>query len=185
MEENKNKTVKILIDSFEDIIEDKSNLTPEDTDNIIAVVKTKEELQDGLTELRDKANLYKQKTEECANKIKAWQESKKMWESRSKSFLKVLESLIGKLGISDNTVKANGVKLSISSRTCLEVDEQWLLAKYQNELAAFQSRLPDYITASISVDKTKLFAHVKADKSMLIQNPVEIHTKTSTSTSIK
>ena len=92
---------------------------------------------------------------------------------------------INKLGFRNNTVKADGVKLAISSRTVLEVDEQWLLSQYDKFLDVMQAQLPGYIKVSLSVDKTELNAYIKKDNSLLINYPLQIHTKVTTSTTIK
>ena len=185
MEENKSAKVEAFIDSFEDLIEENNILTPEERSSLEAKITTQEELAGGLVKLKDKADAYKKRTEECAAKIKEWQASKKTWENRQKSLMDTLEGIINKLGFRNNTVKADGVKLAISSRTVLEVDEQWLLSQYDKFLDVMQAQLPGYIKVSLSVDKTELNAHIKKDNSLLINYPLQIHTKVATSTTIK
>ena len=180
-------TTKIenLIESFEDKMEEGKEYTPEQCEKVISSINTTQELQAGLPLLLEKAKAYKEQADACDRNIKMWQESKKMWQGRTKAFMDTLEKLISKLNIAGKSLKANGVKLATSSRTSLEVDEEWLLSQYQNFAEALQLQLPDYIKVSLSVDKNKLFAHVKSDNTMLVDNPDKIHTKSTTSTSIK
>lgn len=183
--EEKNTNVQNLIERFEEKMEQQVEYTSEVQEKVTSCVNTKEELQNGLKLLLEKAQSYKESAENCDRNIKLWQESKKMWQGRSKAFLDTLESLMNRLKISGHTIKANGVKLATSSRTSLEVDEDWLLSQYQTFVDALQLQLPEYIKVSLSVDKNKLYAHVKGDNTMLINNPDKIHTKVTTSTSIK
>ena len=96
-----------------------------------------------------------------------------------------MSALMQKLNIPNSGLKVDGIKLSTSTRTVLEVDEQWLVAQYEALAEGLQQQLPDYVKVSLSVDKNKLFAHVKEDSTMLVQNPDKIHTNTSSSTTIK
>ena len=185
MEKNKSSKVEAFIDSFEDLIEEKNVLSPEDRSSLQSQINTQEELTGGLVLLKDKAEAYKKRAEECAVKIKEWQTSKKTWETRSKSLMETLEGLIDKLGFKNKSIKADGVKLAVSTRTVLEVDEEWLLSLYDQFTQAVQAQLPAYIKVSLSVDKTELNAHIKKDNSLLINYPLQIHTKVCTSTTIK
>ena len=178
-------SVQALIDMFDDAVEEQGTLDDEACRRIAQCVGNKDNLENGLSLLLKKAEGLKENVENCDKNIKSWQESKKTWSGRSKAFLDVLGEVIKSLNLPNNSLKADGVKLAMSSRTTLEVDEDWLLGQYSALAGALQQQLPDYVKVTIALDKTKLSAFLKTDKSMLIQNPERIHTKTSTSTSIR
>lgn len=179
------KQIQTLIDNFDDIIEEKEILSPEDKTSVISVISTRKELEDGLGLILDKVRDYKEKIDSCDQNIKNWQSSKKMWAGRTKALMDTMSALMQKLNIPNSGLKVDGIKLSTSTRTVLEVDEQWLVAQYEALAEGLQQQLPDYVKVSLSVDKNKLFAHVKEDSTMLVQNPDKIHTNTSSSTTIK
>ena len=185
--ENKTESVFVqnLIDAFEDNIEEKAELTPEDRTAISGNVTSQDKLEEGLPLLLQKSNDYKQQIENCDRNIKMWQESKKLWQGRSQQFLDLLGFLMDRLHIPGKTLKRDGVKLSTSSRSTIELDEDWLLKQYQALADSFQQQLPDYVRVKLAVDKNKLNAFLKTDNSMLVNNPEMIHTKVSTSTTIK
>ena len=172
------KQIQTLIDNFDDIIEEKEILSPEDKTSVISVISTRKELEDGLGLILDKVRDYKEKIDSC-------DQSKKMWTGRTKALMDTMSALMQKLNIPNSGLKVDGIKLSTSTRTVLEVDEQWLVAQYEALAEGLQQQLPDYVKVSLSVDKNKLFAHVKEDSTMLVQNPDKIHTNTSSSTTIK
>lgn len=183
--ETKKNAVENLLDGFEDLVETKTELTVQDREELASQIKTPEDLTSGIVRLRDKANDYKSRAEECAKKIKEWQESKKGWEAKSKNLMDTLQLIMKRLAFPKDTLKADGVKLTVTTKTVLEVDEDWILGQYQALVEEMQHSLPEYIKVSLSVDKTKLFNHVKNDDTMLLSNPMEIHTKESLTTSIK
>lgn len=185
MEEEKKLHVQNLIESFDDKMEENTTIEQDEKDAILGNVNNIEELTSGIRLLRDKAATFDENIKNCDKNIKIWQSSKKMWSERAKSFMGLLEDLITKLNIPGKTVKADGVKLSTTKRTSLEVDEDWLIAQYQTFVDAIQTQLPEYMKVSLSIDKNKLYKHVTTDNTMLVQNPDKIHTKVTTSTSIK
>lgn len=180
--ENTSK-VQNLINLFDDSVEQDNSLTDESRKKIIAAISTKEELENGLGELLEKAEDMKTSIDECDKNIKSWQDSKKKWATRSKSFMEVLGGLLDTFGVS--AVRAGGIKLAVSKRTALEVDEDWLINKYQMMADALQSQLPDYVKVSLAIDKTRLSAFLKTDNSMLVSDPEKIHTKETRSITIK
>lgn len=179
------KPVQTLIDLFDDTIEESSSLDSDACNRICSTVTKTEDLEAGLPLLRKKAEDLKENIDNCDKNIKNWQESKKLWASRSKSFMDVLGALIVSLNIPGNSLKADGVKLATSTRSSIEVDEDWLLGQYTALAAALQSQLPPYIKVKINVDKTELAAFLKTDDSLLVNHPEKIHTKKSCSTSIR
>lgn len=182
-EKETNAHIQAFLDLFDDKIES-GTLQDEDRITLVKLIPSSKELADSLPTLLQKNNDFKANIENCDRNIKNWQESKKMWTSRSKGFLEVLQQALDSLGIPKG-VQANGVKLSTSSRTSYEIDEQWMLDQYQAMADALQSQLPDYIKVSISIDKIKLAAFLKSDSTLLINYPEKVHTKISTSTTIK
>ena len=50
---------------------------------------------------------------------------------------------------------------------------------------ALQSQLPSYVKVKLSVDKTKLSAHISKDDTLLVSHPDKIHTKPTSSTTLK
>ena len=181
----KNTKIDMLLDRFEENVEQVRELTDEQIQSITSPVQSREELEEGLPSVLERMGEYKRNIEQSAANKKQWDESKKVWEGRSKMLMTVMDSLMTRLKISKNTIKANGVKLATSVRTSLEVNEEWLLKQYEAVTDELQARLPDYIKVTLEVDKNKLFAHVKSNPKMLMDNPDEIHTKESRSTTIK
>lgn len=186
MENSKDITsAQTLIDMFDDEMEKGAAIAEPVRDQIAKAISDKERLAAGLPELLRKATDIKSSIDDCDRNIKTWQESKKLWNGRYKSFMDVLETVIRNLALPGNQIKANGVKLATSRRSSLEVDEDWLLGQYTALAAALQQQLPDYVKVSISLDKTRLAAAIKDDDSMLVNYPDKIHTRESTSTSIR
>ena len=173
------------MDVFDDAMEDGGIYDENVKSSVAAKLTTRQALEEAMPTLLDRANSYKEKIENCDKNIKTWQNSKKMWQGRSKYFLDTLEKVLTSLNIPGKTLKVNDIKLATTSRTSLEVDEEWLLAMYQTFADALQTQLPEYVKVSLSIDKNKLFSHVKQDNTMLLANPDKIHTKSTTSTSIK
>lgn len=183
--ENNTTIAQTLIDKFDEFMEEKDHLEADDKQKIMDVIKTREDLEDSLKELAKKNEDYKQNIDGCDKNIKIWQQSKKMWQIRQSTMLDILKEMMNKLAPGQKKLTKDGTKLSVSSRTSLEVNEEWLLQQYQMFADALQTQLPDYIKVSLSIDKTKLFSHVKEDESLLVQNPEMIHTKESFSTTLK
>ena len=180
-----NKNINEFIESFEEKIEENSELTDEQKEIIASLIPSKDDLKEGLPILLQKSEDMKGCIDNCDRNIKTWQESKKLWSARCKSYLEVLGKVIGKLGLTGNTIKADGIKLSTSTRTSLEVDEQWLLDQYMPMALALQGQLPAFVKVGLTIDKNKLAAYLKQDDSLLTNNPDKIHTKVSSSTTIK
>lgn len=178
-----NERTQKFLDAFEDAIEDNKPYDDNERKAVAAEIQSREELRASLPALLEKAQDYNTRTQDCDKNIKMWQESKKLWQSRAKAFLETLGTILENLKI--DSFKPDDIKLATSSRTSLEVDEEWLISQYAAAIQALQDQLPGYVKVSVSIDKNKLFAHVKGDSTMLISNPDKIHTKTSKSTTIK
>ena len=178
-------SVQNLIDLFDDEMENATVLTDPVRDQLAQTVSDKEKLEAGLPLLLRKATDIKTSIDDCDRNIKTWQESKKLWSGRHKAFMDVLEKIIGNLQLPGNQIKADGIKLATSKRSSLEVDEDWLLGQFQAMADVLQQQLPDYVKVSIGIDKNRLAAFLKGDDSMLVNFPDKIHTRTSTSTSIR
>ena len=189
MDENKtqenNEKIEAFIERFDEIMEECQVLTEEQTEKLTKGITTAQQLQNGLPLLLEKTQEYNEQIDSCDRNKKMWEESKKNWQIRQKNFLKSLEYLILKLNIQGRTLKNGSIKLSTSKRTSLKFDEVWLLNQYAKYVEALQLQLPDYIKVNLTVDKNKLFTHVKGDNKMLVDNPDKIHTKETTSTSLK
>ena len=177
--------VENLIDSFDDRAEESAELTEETINNVAGLIVTAKELSDGLPLLLEKAAQMKENIAGCDKNIKTWQESKKMWSARTSSFLRVLEKAMERLNVPGATLKNGKIKLATSSRTSLEVDEDWLIGLYQPVMDSLTAGLPDFIKAELKVDKNKLSAYLKTDGTLLVDHPEHIHTKVTKSTSIK
>lgn len=186
-ENTANPQISQMLERFADSIESEKDhvLTDEEKTAISASVSDEKTLSEGLAELKRTSEDYKSRIADCDQKIKMWQESKKMWKNRSDQFNGLLGFLLSKLSIPGLSLKAGGVKLSTSKRTSLEVDEDWLVGLYQLQANALQAQLPPYIKVSLSLDKTALGNYLKTDNSMLVNNPDKVHTKQSASTTIK
>ena len=174
-----------FLDLFEDKTESGEELSKEDRDTISAKMASQNELEEGLPLIKEHLLQYKEKIDYSDKNIKQWQKSKKFWANRQEQLLSVLGSLMDRLHIPGMTLKTEGAKLSTSSRTSLEVDEDWLIQQYQTFADELQKRLPSYVTVKLSIDKNKLGAHLKTDNSLLLNNPDRIHTKTSRSVTLK
>jgi hypothetical protein len=176
-------SVEMLINSFDECIESNPELDANVKESLSKIVTKQDELMEGLPALLEKASGIKSNIDGCDRNIKNWQESKALWTLRSKAFAEVLGKTMEKMGIS--TLKNGKIKLAVSSRTSLEVDEDWLINLYQNLADVLQAQLPDYIRVKLALDKNKLSAHLKQDNSLILNNPDKIHDKTSKSVSIK
>lgn len=185
METKTSSVAQAFLDLFEDHIENTPELSKEDQEKIGSTLKTQPELEESLPTIKEKLDTYAEKISLSDKNIKQWQESKKLWTQRQNQLLSVLGLLMEKLHIPGKSLKAGGVKLSTSTKTSLEVDEDWIINQYQALADALQSKLPTYVTVKLSVDKTKLNTHLKTDNSILINNPERVHTKESRSISVK
>lgn len=183
--ETLNNIAEILIEKFDDSIEDTNTLDEAKRNDLASIIPSVEALSAGLPALLQKANEITVSISDCDKNIKNWQESKKLWSARLKAFTEVLGTVLEKLKVPGESLKADGIKLRTSKRTCLDVDEEWLVGQYRSIVDAIQKQLPEYIVLSMSVDKTKLMAYVNKDDKMLIEHPDKIHTRVSRSTSIK
>ena len=179
--------ISMMLDRFEETAETAKNrvLTEEEKQAITASVKDEAALADGLAAIKQASEDYKKSIDSCDEKIKMWQESKKVWKNRSDQFNDVLGFILSKLNVSGLSIKSGGVKLATSKRTSLDVDEEWLIGLYQLQANALQASLPPYIKVTLSLDKTALNNYLKTDNTMLTDNPDKIHFKTKTSTTIK
>lgn len=179
-----NDKIKTLIESFEDKTEGGAVLTDTDVETLVSMVTDKQTLTEGLTTIGEKAKDFKNCIDQCDKDLKEAQEKKKNWDGRMKQFTKVMGCILGRLGLT--SVKSpDGTKIASSTRTVLEVDEEWLVSQYENLAEMLRKQLPEYVKVSLSVDKNKLSAYLKGDNTLLLNNPDKIHTKSSTSFTIK
>lgn len=174
-----------FIDTFEDHIEENPELTDSERELILGEIATQDNLEEGLPVLLQKSRDYKEQIEACDRNVKQWQASKQLWKSRSDQFLKLLGDLMERLHIPGKTVKSGKIKLSTSTRSVYVVDEDWLLGQYQALAQALQAQLPDYVKVTLTVDKPRLNAHLNQDKTLCIDHPDKVYSKSSTSTTIK
>ena len=179
-----NNTIDNLIDSFEDLTENTPVLSDLDVQKLAGMVKDKKTLTEGLSAIGEKARDFKEGIDSCDKEIKKWQENKKAWDGRMKQFVRVMGAILGNLGLT-SVKNPDGTKIASSTRTVLEVDEDWLVSQYDNLAEILRKQLPDYVKVSLSVDKNKLSAYLKDDNTLLLNNPDRIHTKSSTSVTIK
>lgn len=185
METKPNSVAQTFLDLFEDHVENSPELSNEDKEKIGSTLKTQPELEESLPTIKEKLDAYGDKIALSDKNIKQWQESKKFWTQRQNQLLSVLGLMMEKLHIPGKSLKAGGVKLSTTTKTSLEVDEEWIIKQYQALADALQNKLPTYVTVKLSVDKTKLNTYLKMDNSLLINNPERVHTKESRSISVK
>lgn len=178
-----NAKVEKFIERFEDSFENNPVISDEDLKAISAEIPDRETLNEGMPLLKETSDNIKSMIDDCSKKVKMWQESKSAWENRDKQFNRLLGVLLGNLSMT--AIKAGKIKISTSNRTSIEVDEEWLLGQYQAYGVALQAQLPPYIKVKLSIDKNALNAFLKQDNTMLIDNPDKIHSKTSSSTTIK
>ena len=179
-----NNKIKTLIEDFEDKTENGAVLSDADIEALASGITDKQTLTEGLTAISEKAKDFKDSIELCDKNIKEWQENKKNWDGRIKQFAKVMGSILNRLGLT--SVKSpDGTKIASSTRTVLEVDDEWLVSQYENLAEVLRKQLPEYVKVSLSVDKNKLSAYLKGDNTLLLNNPDKIHTKISTSVTIK
>lgn len=174
-----------FLDLFDDHIEATPVLSSEDREAIGSAFADQEALETSLAALKERIGAYDTNIQDSDRRVKEWQEAKKMWKSRKDQMLAILGEALKRLHVPGQTLKANGVKLSTSKRSSIEVDEDWLTAQFQSLADALQQQLPEYIKLSLSVDKTRLSAFLKKDNSLLVDYPEKVHVKESTSTTIK
>lgn len=176
--------IENLIDKYEDKVQQTPVLTSEDIESLADIVKEPKTLVEGLPALREKCQDYKERIDKSDNEIKVWQQTKKMWESRNKQLVQILGKMLEKFNVT-SVKNVDGTKLGSSTRTVLEVDDEWLIQQYEALAQMLQNQLPEYIKVTLSVDKNKLAAYLKGDNSLLLKNPDKIHTRTSVSVTLK
>ena len=183
---NENQIAQAFLDLFDDKIEESSELSAEDRKEIGAVFTTQENLEESLLALRERARAYKKNVDDSDARQKQWAETKKMWSSRLNQMLAILGETMERLHIPVKQLKgAGGTKLSSSSRTSYECDEEGLVQQFQQLADALQQQLPPYVKVKLTIDKTLLGAHLKQDNSLLINHPELVHTKSTTSITLK
>lgn len=183
---NESKTAQEFLDLFDDKIEENPELTAEDRKEIGAVFTTQENLEESLQALRERARAYKKNVDDSDARQKQWAETKKMWDGRLKQMVSILGEVMDRLHIPGKSLKgAGGTKLSSSTRSSLEVDDDGLIQQFQQLADALQQQLPAFVKVKLTIDKTALGAHLKQDNSLLINHPELVHTKTTTSVTLK
>lgn len=178
-----------FIDLFDDRIEDsekeKRELSSTEKDQISGTFPDADKLGEALPELLAKVEGFNKSIDNASEKIKQWQDTKKMWQARLAQLLDVLGTTMERLHIPGKSLKIGGIKLSTRTGSVLEVDDDWLLQQYQAMADALQSQLPSYVKVKLAIDKTKLNAHIAKDDSLLVNHPDKIHTKPTSSTTLK
>ena len=178
------KEIESFLDQFEEKVEEKNELDTEEREALASMVPDAQSLGEGLPLLLQKDSDFTENARNADGQVKIWQQTKKMWNTRHEELMKVLQVALRNLNLSPG-LKVDNIKLSTSSRTCLEVDEDWLIQMYQGLADAFQKTLPPFIGVKLSVDKNKLGTYLAQDKTLLLNNPEKIHTRESLSTTIK
>lgn len=179
-------TIKKFLEAFEDLTEQGSErpVNEETLEQTAALCPDITTLQEGLHEIRQKADDFKKNADLCKQQLDSIRTQKEFCDRRIKLFNETLGRILLRLNVASVKSK-DGIKITNSTRSVLEVDEEWLLARYENLADVLQKQLPPYVKVSLSVDKNKLSAYLKEDSTLLTDNPEKIHTKTSRSTSIK
>lgn len=175
--------IETFLDQFEDKLEGKDSLSEQERNELAALVGGAESLGDGLPLILKKDTDFTEAAKSADGQVKAWQQTKKMWQTRHDELMRVLQVALASLP--GKSIKADNIKLSTSSRTCLEVDEEWILQQYQKLADVFQQTLPPFVAVKLSLDKNKLSSYLNTDNSLLLNHPDKIHTRNSSSTTIK
>lgn len=181
--------IQFMLEDFDSLMEQKAGtddeVTSDEIEHLASRIDSTITLREALPDFLQKSEEYKNRIDSSDRNIKSWQDSKKLWKKRHDVFMSILERVMGRLKLPGNAIKDGSVKLAVSSRTSIEVDEEWLLGQYEAMRQALQSQLPDFIKVSYTLDKNKLSAFLKKDTSLLTEHPDKIHTRTSTSCTIK
>ena len=96
-----------------------------------------------------------------------------------------VEAALKEIDYAFDVLGADGVKLATTTRTVIDIDEDWLIGLHQALADTLQQQLPDFIKVTLSIDKNKLSTYLKTDNTLLVNNPEHIHTRDSVSTTIK
>ena len=179
-----NNIGQAFLDTFDDKSEENPTLTKDEKESIGGAFASPEELGNALPLISERVNNMKERIEHSDKNIKMWQETKKMWTGRKDQLLEILGQTMERLNVAGNIIKSADCKLSTSTRTSLEVDEDWLINQYAALAGSMQSQLPPYVTLKLTVDKTKLAAYLKTDDTLLIDHPDRVHTKVSKSVTL-
>lgn len=187
MDKQNNISVKadLFIDAFETAMENNPKMDAAAEETILGIIGSTDELGPALPAFKNKCLAYKELADNCDRSIKEAQAGKKLFTQRAKQFTAILGKLLTRLKVPNESFKYGGIKIATSTRTCLEVDTDWLLAQFDNELKAFEATLPEYISVELSIDKNKLLSFLKTNEDLLLNHPDRVHTKESKSTSIK
>lgn len=173
-----------VIERFNDRTESgQEPLSQQEIENLASEFNSLTDLTEALPDLYEEVERQKTCIQNADERKKRADADKKFWQGRMEAFLKILEAAANKHG--KTKLNGEGITLSVSKRTSLEVNEEWLLSGYQSITEAFQKTLPPYVKVKLSVDKNELSAFLKDDNTMLLNSPEEIHTKVSTSTTLK
>lgn len=144
------------------------------------VIKTSDELQTCLSDIKKEQEYINKNIENCDQKVKIWQQSKKEWKARMESLNEMLMETLSRLNV--KTASDGTVKVTMTTKRGIEVvDPAILLKPYEAEIKALQAVLPPYVKVSVDIDKTKLASHLKNDESLLLTQPENIHYKDSRS----
>lgn len=178
--------MEALLESYNERTE-KGNpeLTKEEIQSFAAAITSPEELSAGLRQLKEAIDFQKACMDNADSRAKAAGEDKKFWKARTAGILAIMEAALRRLNVPGLSLKADGIKLATSTRTGIEVDEEWLLGLSRPLADSLQAALPPYIKVKLELDKTALNAHLKNDSTLLTENPDKIHTKETRSTTLK
>lgn len=175
-----------LLNNFDERMEDNNNLIDEETvSSLAAGITSPQSLQDGLGEIKKRVFDYNEAIDNCKKNIDMWRASKDIWTNKKAGFQAVLTAVMNNLLPNTGKIAGAGAKLSVTRRSSLEVDEEWLINTYRPLADELQEHLPSYVKVKLDIDKTKLMAHVKTDSELLVNFPERIHTKESTSITVK
>lgn len=185
MNEQTNDQVAFL-EAFDDKVEDNLELSEQEKEQIASTISSEEEFRSILVPLKNRVADMNEKVSTADANIKQWQESKKMWKGRLELLLSILGKRVESLRIPGKSLNANGVKLSMRSNSVLEVDKEWLLQQFQPFVDAVKTQLPPFIKLTLDVDKRELSSYLNnVSNDLRINNPERIHTKPTSSLTIK
>lgn len=168
-----------IIEKIDLCFEEQDGLTDEKYSTLDSEIKTSEDLEECLPEIKQRTDNYKKQADACDEKIKDWTDSKKMWQMREKQLKSFLEHTLSRLKIT--SIAKNNIKVKITSRTVTKVDETAIINAYKPLVDQVQAQLPEYLKLSLTVDKTALTNYLKKDDTLMKEHPEIVHSETSTS----
>lgn len=117
-------------------------------------VETEESIKQKIDNYNSLVRLFDYRSENLASEIKRLQALKKTTDNSKKRVVEHLKDVMEAFGLTK--LEGKLCKVSLSSSTSTEVDEETLLQKYNEKKDALQAELPSWLTVKYEISKSAL-----------------------------